>query len=189
VQRVDERKRREIVKVASRLFATRPFHQVRLEDVAAEAGIGKGTVYIYFETKEDLYCSLLLEGISGLIERLEEAVGESESSAWQALERAIGEMVAFAAQHPELFELIRSGWTPTNDRLEEKRVELGRVLQNILRRGTRRGELSDPNPALTAQFILSAVRGAMLYRPARSSPESITRHIARVLGRGIRKTP
>ena len=64
MQHIDERKRREIVKVATKLFASRPFHQVRLEDVASLAGIGKGTIYIYFATKEDLYCSLLHDGLA-----------------------------------------------------------------------------------------------------------------------------
>src|SRR4051812_13319197 len=57
MQRPDEKKRAQIVATAARLFATRPYHKVRLEDIATDARIGKGTLYIYFDNKEDLYFS------------------------------------------------------------------------------------------------------------------------------------
>jgi AcrR family transcriptional regulator len=48
----DENKRRLIVQTAVRLFSELPFHKVRLDDVAEAAGVGKGTVYIYFKNKD-----------------------------------------------------------------------------------------------------------------------------------------
>jgi AcrR family transcriptional regulator len=49
MQRLDEAKRKAITKSAARMFAARPFHEVRLDDVAASAKISKGTVYLYFK--------------------------------------------------------------------------------------------------------------------------------------------
>ncbi|MFO0983363.1 MAG: TetR/AcrR family transcriptional regulator [Planctomycetota bacterium] len=187
MQRIDERKRREIVNVAARLFASRPFHQVRLEDVAAAAGIGKGTIYIYFATKEDLYGSLLHEQLLELTVRIERAIAPPGGSAWDALAATVGEIVAFSAQHPELFEMLRAGWIPTSERLHEQRRTLLRLLSGIIRNGIRSGELADANPTLTATFILSAVRGAMLYRTPRTSASAIARHLLRLIGKGIRK--
>ena len=46
MQRIDEEKRKRILEIAGRLFQECPFHDVRLEDVAAKARIGKGTIYI-----------------------------------------------------------------------------------------------------------------------------------------------
>ena len=57
MQRPDEQKRQLIIDTAARFFATQPFHKVRLDDVAAAAQVGKGTLYIYFKSKEDLYVS------------------------------------------------------------------------------------------------------------------------------------
>lgn len=189
MQRIDDRKRREIIKVAAKLFASRPFHQVRLEDVASQAGIGKGTIYIYFETKEDLYCSLLDEGLADLIQQVKRTTAEGPAPVWSSLEKIIEALVAFAAQHPELFDLMRAGWLPTNDRLEEQRLELVRLLERAIRKGVRSGELADAHPELTAQFLLSCVRAAMLYRPPRTSTETLVSHILAVIGDGIRKTP
>jgi len=53
MQRPDEKKRQLIANTAAKLFATRPFHKVKLDDVASAAGVGKGTLYIYFKSKEE----------------------------------------------------------------------------------------------------------------------------------------
>lgn len=45
----------EIVDVATALFAEQGFSATRLDEVARRAGVAKGTVYLYFDTKEDLY--------------------------------------------------------------------------------------------------------------------------------------
>jgi AcrR family transcriptional regulator len=42
----NEQKRRHITSAAARMFAARPFHKVRLDDIAAAAGVGKGTLYV-----------------------------------------------------------------------------------------------------------------------------------------------
>ena len=54
---------REIVQAALALFAERGFAATKLEDVAARAGIGKGTIYLYFPTKEDLFRAVVREGL------------------------------------------------------------------------------------------------------------------------------
>ena len=76
MQRPDERKRQLITATAARMFATQPFHKVRLDDIAAEAGVGKGTLYIYFENKEDLYFSLVYQGFAELVDRLTAQLAE-----------------------------------------------------------------------------------------------------------------
>lgn len=187
MQHIDERKRCEIVRVAARMFSSRPFHQVRLEDVASEAGIGKGTIYIYFQTKEHLYSSLLEESVADLLARLAETLGDERGSAWEDLATAVREIVSFSAQHPELFDMLRTGSIPTTRELEVKRLALVGLLKKIIRRGAREGSLRDAHPELTAQFILSSVRGAMLYRPPRTSTKAIAAHLLAVIGRGIRR--
>ena len=48
-------KEQQIVRAAAEVFANRDFHRVLMDDVAARAGVGKGTLYRYFPTKDDLY--------------------------------------------------------------------------------------------------------------------------------------
>ncbi|MDB5173389.1 MAG: putative Transcriptional regulator, TetR family [Phycisphaerales bacterium] len=77
----NEQKRRHITSAAAKMFAARPFHKVRLDDIAAAAGVGKGTLYVYFDSKEDLYFTLTYEGFAQLVDRLNAQLDECGGSA------------------------------------------------------------------------------------------------------------
>src|SRR2546421_140756 len=111
----NEQKRRTITTTAAKMFASQPFHKVRLEDIAAEAGVGKGTLYIYFQSKEELYFSLIYEGFATLVDRLEAQIADSGCSPTQCLERIVHELVAFAFKNPQLFELTRNVGIPAGE--------------------------------------------------------------------------
>src|SRR5688572_6152827 len=130
MQRPDERKRQVITATAARMFATQPFHKVRLDDIAAQAGVGKGTLYIYFESKEDLYFSLVYQGFAELVDRLNAQLGDEPVRAPQALRRVVDELVAFAFANPQLFEIMRTVGASkgrTGNAWKAKRIELNRL--------------------------------------------------------------
>ena len=187
MQRPDEKKRQGIVDAALKLFASRPFHEVRLEDVAAAAKVGKGTVYIYFKSKDDLYGSLISEGFEKLVETLRAQLSDDSEPAWDALKKTIREVVRFSVAHPHVYRLMRMGGPHdhTEAALVTTRKELGKLVEGIIRRGVRRGEMSDPHPELTAQFVPACVRASTLYGPRDVSEDVLVNHIMRVLGQGL----
>ncbi len=58
-------KKREIVEIAARLFHDSPFSSITMAQIAREAGVAKGTLYLYFRTKEELFLDLLLDRLEG----------------------------------------------------------------------------------------------------------------------------
>lgn len=68
----------ELLAAALELFVARGYAGTRLDDVAAAAGVSKGTLYLYFENKEDLFKAVVRENI---VARISEAAGEVESYA------------------------------------------------------------------------------------------------------------
>src|SRR3989304_5899384 len=60
----------QLLDPASRIFATRVYHLVTMEEVAHAARVGKGTLYRYFPSKEDLYLAIVDEAFGLLIDRL-----------------------------------------------------------------------------------------------------------------------
>jgi AcrR family transcriptional regulator len=188
MQRPNEKKRRLIMQTAARLFATRPYHSVRLEDVAAAANVGKGTIYVYFDSKDDLYFSLLYEGFAALITELGTALENDREPALAALRRILRSLVSFTLQYPHLAELMRSiGGGKGDASWEKKRTELSRILETTLRRGVRRGEISDPHPELTALCIPGLVRSVFLFGPKGLSEKRVTNHLVSLLERGLKR--
>ena len=61
-----------ILDAAARQFARQRFHEVRMDDIAAEAEVSKGTLYSYFRDKEELYLALLARGSEGMVRALED---------------------------------------------------------------------------------------------------------------------
>ncbi len=185
MQRPNDKKRHKIIEAAARLFASRPFHEVRLDEVAAAAHVGKGTLYTYFESKDDLYATLIHDGLVQLVMDLRGQAARGQA-AGSSLEQIVRHMVSHAFRHPHLFELMRTARHLAHDpRVARTRQELADLIAGVLRRGTRQGVWSDPHPLLTAVFIPSLVRSAMLYGPENLREEVLAGHILRVLRGGL----
>jgi AcrR family transcriptional regulator len=71
----------ELISSALDLFVERGFSATRLEDVAARAGVSKGTLYLYFPSKEDLFKAVVRGGIVPAIERAEKLLNEHQGNA------------------------------------------------------------------------------------------------------------
>ncbi len=187
MQRPDEKKRKLIVASAARLFATRPFHKVKLDAIAAAAGVGKGTLYVYFKNKEDLYFSLIYDGFSQLVDRLELQLGHGEMSPKETLGRICREVVGFGFGHPHFFELIRAaGGAMKHPRWDSKRKMLSGLIEQTIRRGVASGVFDDPHPEITALCIPGLIRSIMLYGPKGQLDEDVvTSHITHWVERGV----
>jgi len=77
-EREKEERRQSILRAARQVFFEHGFYRATVDNVAEQAEVSKGTVYLYFESKETILAHLLLEGLGELIEELEQAykVGE-----------------------------------------------------------------------------------------------------------------
>jgi len=65
----------EIVAAALEVFAEKGFAAARLDDIAARAGVSKGALYLYFETKQDLFAAVVRDTVSPNIAAVEAAAG------------------------------------------------------------------------------------------------------------------
>ncbi|HZT48381.1 MAG TPA: TetR/AcrR family transcriptional regulator [Hyphomicrobiaceae bacterium] len=81
-----EARRQAILAAALSVFAERGFEAARLDDVAARAGVAKGTLYLYFRDKEALFEALVQNAVSPLLAEMSRLAGAPEVSPAQALE-------------------------------------------------------------------------------------------------------
>jgi len=184
MQKPNAEKRRRIIEIAARLFATRPFHETRLDDVAAAAKVGKGTLYIYFRNKEELYFAVIHAGFARLLEELESRVVHRDSPQ-EALAEIVRRLVGFGSSHPVFFELLRSVHENQRRDLAAMRRRLDALITGIIRAGVRSGIWHDPNPRLTAAFIPGLIRSAMLHGPRGLGEKALVSQILRLLRHGL----
>jgi AcrR family transcriptional regulator len=78
-------KRQQIMQGAERVFTDRRFHEITMDEIAQAAAVGKGTIYRYFETKEDLYSATVLHVVENLAAELDHHTRD-EASATRRLE-------------------------------------------------------------------------------------------------------
>ncbi|NCQ60883.1 MAG: TetR/AcrR family transcriptional regulator [Myxococcales bacterium] len=71
-------KRERILEAAIRVFAQGGFYATRVSDIAREAGVADGTIYLYFENKDDVLISIFQDRIGKLIEVLREVAARDE---------------------------------------------------------------------------------------------------------------
>ena len=58
------------MEAAEQLFRTRQFHEITLDEVAQQAAVGKGTIYLYFSDKQELFFQTAMAGFDDLCELL-----------------------------------------------------------------------------------------------------------------------
>jgi len=80
-----EARRAAILRAALGVFAERGFEAARLDDVAARAGVAKGTLYLYFRDKEALFEALIRTAVSPVMERLAALAGAADLPPMEAL--------------------------------------------------------------------------------------------------------
>jgi AcrR family transcriptional regulator len=85
VQECDSEKSELILEAAARLLRQKSFKDLSMNELAEEAGVAKGTLYLYFRSKGDIYLSLLLEKLNAFAELVTD-VDEQDLTARQALE-------------------------------------------------------------------------------------------------------
>lgn len=79
-EREKERRRQQIIVAAKRVFSAKGFTKATMEDIAKEAELSPGTLYLYFKNKDELYASLSLRILKHLNIRLEHVKNESFDS-------------------------------------------------------------------------------------------------------------
>jgi AcrR family transcriptional regulator len=153
----------ELRTAALDLFVERGYAATRLDDIAARAGVGKGTLYLYYPSKEALFKAVIQEGLVPLYEegeRLLEAHTGSAESLLRALLHTWWDRVGATSLGgiPKLM-IAESGNFPEVTRyyVEEVMSRGKRILERALERGMERGEFRRQATDHTARLLMSPV--------------------------------
>lgn len=169
-ERRKEERPAELVAAALELFVERGYAAARLDDVAARAGVSKGTLYLYFDSKEELFKGVVRHTIVPLIDAHQRNVEQSELSSPALIERFFREwweqfgstrlagiaklILAEAGNFPEVAQFFH----------DEVILPNGAVLAGILQRGIERGEFRALPPQAAAHALMAPLIFMALHR-------------------------
>jgi TetR/AcrR family fatty acid metabolism transcriptional regulator len=102
----DPDKPQQIIEAAVRVFARKGYFTARVSDIAREAGIAAGTIYLYFDTKEDILVTLFREKMAAFVEAVRRAIAE-EPDAVTKLRRLIRLHFQILEDDPQLAEVVQ----------------------------------------------------------------------------------
>jgi AcrR family transcriptional regulator len=165
------RRQQEILEAAREVFFEKGIHRATVDDVAAHAEVSKGTVYLYFQSKESILAHLLLEGLSILLSQLETAYAPNEPlSPEKRLRQLVEAYWQFAQTYPDHFRLLmaldrgRFRERVSAEMYQEVLAESTRGLELVamaIRRGTEESVFTVDDPLLAAGVLWGALNGAL----------------------------
>ena len=171
----------EITAAALESFVERGYAATRLEDVAARAGISKGTLYLYFANKEELFKAVVREALVSPIAEVRGVVDQFDGSTFDLLRmmlfgwwervgatRVSGIQKLIFAEAGNFPELARFYVAEVVDPGHE-------VIAAIVKRGIARGEFRDLDPDYAAQMIAAPMVFLIMW--SRSLAHHATRKI------------
>jgi AcrR family transcriptional regulator len=184
----------EILAAARSEFAAKGFANATVDGIAERAGIAKGTVYLYFPSKTDLFLALLRHGVLELHEDVRREM-DAAAGAPAKLRAFLRARLSYCARNRDFFHIYYTEFLPLRTRMTGERPEFqdlyeqqARLLERVLRRGIRDGELREFDVAKIARLIYELIRAAVaqhvLERPEEAVDETTELTLDLVL-RGI----
>ncbi|MGI9862784.1 TetR/AcrR family transcriptional regulator [Moorella naiadis] len=184
-------KRQQILAAATKIFADQGFHQARIADIAAAAGVGKGTIYEYFPGKKELFQQLLVHIFTTYLDNLQR-VCQDEKKLTGFLRRLVAESLGYFHVHQEIARILLNDHPPVDaatQRLlcqiqQEKLHCLGKWLQAAVDQG----EMRPVNPHLAAVMVtgcIAAVGHQLFNDPASTDLPALAEAVIDLLLRGL----
>jgi AcrR family transcriptional regulator len=175
-ERERERRRQQILVAAKRAFSEKGFTKTKMEDIAQEAELSPGTLYLYFKNKEELYASLSLRVLQFLHIRLEHVNREKELNPEQKLKALMEAMYDVYDFDPltivNMFH-IQSGETLKNlspQLLQDIRDLSGKSIGGMARifeEGIDKGVFAKKDPVALAEIFWALFSGVVLWEESK----------------------
>lgn len=158
-ERQREERARLILEAAQTILLERGYHETSIDDIAAQVGIAKGTVYLHFPSKEDLMIALVERQLQNFVQVIE-AVAASTSSARQRLEAILQRTYdPSEARRMQIFLEVfgsadmRSRFAEKHERTQPIIDHVRHLLREIIEQGKAQGEF-DPQISTKVMIVM-----------------------------------
>ena len=197
-QREKELRRKMILAAAEKIFFSRKGETATMDDVATRAELSKGTLYLYFKSKEDILYALAERGVVLLAKHLQKSINDGDTGIMQ-LSKVADSFIEFSTKHTHYFSLILKFENKTikyNHEISEKLLiePALELLHEILKKGQSDKSIRDDigSRELVA-IIWSEMLGVLqtlttkkkILHMYKSNPEELIKGHYKIIIRGI----
>ena len=165
-EQMREATRRRIIHEAASEFARLGFEQANINTIAEQAGIGKGTIYLYFENKRELFLAMLRHIAQEQLSSIRAALAIN-GTFYERLVSLFREFVRLASQERDNFNVYMSALYGVNRAFKTEATKLLRdyvaVIAMVLEEGRISGEIHFVDVEATALMLLSLTESYVLY--------------------------
>ena len=157
-------RKQDILNTAARLFSERDFHEVTVEDIATEVGLSKGTLYLYFKNKDELFFSIIQDRFERLYKRIKEVV-QCEGPFEPCVRKFIQTYIAFFDEHRAFFKIIQSEKTRLSmedtfkmqDYFKKIMTMYFATVNSFIRKGQKEGAIRPLNPRAVTKMLIGTI--------------------------------
>ena len=203
-EREKERRRQQIIVAAKRVFSDRGFNKATMEDIAKEAELSPGTLYLYFKNKEELYASLSLRILQYLHIRVTHVNKETDLAPDQKLKALVEAMydvydfdplIIINMFHLQSSETLKNLSDSLLDEIKDLSKKSIGAIAKIFESGIDAGIYIDRHPVALADIFWSMFSGVVLWEASKKIISSEKDYLKSTLAtafelfeRGILKT-
>ena len=170
-------RRDQVIDVARRLFGERGTTEVSMDEIAAEAGVARSTVYVYFANRDELLRACLKGMHNQLLDDIAES-WEQDAEPAHRLERLIKGMLQRIDADPAFFRLalmaqgsVSQGGEAVGTELALISLNIARLIADLYADGVAQGSFRDVDPDKATSLIGQQIYGAMSVRAGEPLPD------------------
>jgi TetR/AcrR family fatty acid metabolism transcriptional regulator len=157
----DLKKHSKIITAATKVFAKKGFFTARISDIAKEANVADGTIYLYFNNKYDILISVFEEEIGKIVEQVKKSLA-TETDPRKMLETYATRHLLTMKKNRNLAEVIQIELRQTNKLIKDYRnnkfSEYTDLVADIIRLGQKQGIYrQDIEPNIAKRFFFGAL--------------------------------
>ena len=193
-EREKERRRQQIIVAAKKIFSEQGFNKATMEDIAREAELSPGTIYLYFKNKEDLYASLSLRILQYLNMRVEHVNKDKKLGPKEKVKALIEVMydvydfdplTIISVFHLQSSETLRNISPQLKGEIEELSGKSIAGISNIFDQGTKEGIFIAKHPVALADILWGCFTGVILWESSKNIINEEKDYIRKTLETGF----
>jgi len=187
-----EERRAQVLRHAKRIFARKGYHRTNVADIIARARIARGTFYLYFRNKREIFEVLLDQALRDLSERIRRIrMVAEEPSPIDQLRANLGRVLEFVLMEGELIDIVLNHAVGFDRELDRRVLEfydqISHKIQRSLDLGVQMGLVRECDTHTVSRCILGGVKDVVgqLSRQRRHDTEAIVEEILNFGLRGV----